>query len=267
MVAVIILMGAAGAVAAAMFWIRPADPPLLLTIPVCEYPDPAWPPNPWAEEDSDALQAVFPSAARPEKLYGSQELHLLQIKLQGLANRKANQAAVVHLTALGTTRGGTVYVVPGDAKPDDPATWLPVDAVLDAIAACPAKHKLLLLDLAHPITDPLRGPFAESVADRLDDQLRARAGRGELPFQVFTSCSKGELSLPLNEEHQSAFAFYLAEGLRGAADGFGQDGRADEQVRVHELKDYVTAHIIRWARDCRGVRQMPQLYGEGPDSN
>lgn len=264
-VATVVLLAAAGAVAGALFWIRPADPPLLLTIPVGEYPDPAWPPNPWAEEDSDALQAAFPSAAGQEKAYGSQELLLLQTKLQGLKKVKAKQPAVVHLTALGVTRGGTVYVVPGDAKPDDPSTWLPVDAVLDAVRDCPAKKKLLLLDLGHPLVDPLRGPLAESVADRLDDHLRARTGKGDLPFYVLTSCSKGELSLPLDEEQQSAFAFYLAEGLRGAADGFGPDGRLDDQVWAHELKDYVISHVTRWARDCRGVRQTPHLYGEGAD--
>jgi hypothetical protein len=262
-VAFIAFLAVAGAVAGVLTYIRGADPPQLVTIPISEYADPAWPPNPFAEEDCDALQAAFPDAAGQEKAYTSQELHLLRTKLEGLKKVKSSQPVVVHLTALGMTRGPTVYVVPGDAKPDDPDTWLPVDAVLDAVAGCPAKHKLLLLDLAHPISHPLHGPLAESIADRLDEHLRARSGRGELPFYVLTSCSKGELSLPLNEEQLSAFAFYLADGLRGAADGFGSDGRVDEQVRVHELTDFLVARVGRWARDCRGLRQTPRLYGDG----
>src|SRR6476469_9169825 len=66
-IAFVLLLAAAGAVVGALVWIRPADPPQLVTIPVPEYSDPAWPPNPFAEEDSDALQTAFPSAAGQEK--------------------------------------------------------------------------------------------------------------------------------------------------------------------------------------------------------
>ncbi|HEY1379668.1 MAG TPA: hypothetical protein VGF55_22890, partial [Gemmataceae bacterium] len=270
-VAVALLLAAAGAVAGALFWIRPAEPPVVLSVPVGEYRDRAWPPNPWAEQDSAAVQAAFPDLAARETAYGFQELHLLRSKLQALANVKAGQPLIVHLTALAVAHNGAVHVLPADAKPGDPATWLPLDLVLDALAACPAKQKLLLLDLSHPLAadppggTPGCGPLADAVADRLDEQLRARADADKLPLFVLTSCSKGELSLPLEEEHQSAFAFYVAEGLRGAADGFGPDGRADGRVRVHELADFVAARVARWARECRGLRQTPRLYGDRSD--
>src|SRR6202035_4007976 len=81
-IALALLLAAAGAVVGALFWIQPSDPPVLLTFPVSEYKDAAWPPNPWAEEDSDALQDAFPDLAGREKAYGAQELSLLQSKLQ-----------------------------------------------------------------------------------------------------------------------------------------------------------------------------------------
>ncbi len=270
-VAVALLLAAAGAVVGALLWIRPAEPPLLLSVPVGEYRDPAWPPNPWPEQDTAAVQAAFPDLAGRETAYGFQELHLLQSKLQALANVKAGQPLIVHLTALAAAHDGAVHVLPGDARPGEPSTWLPLDMVLDVLAACPAKHKLLLLDVAHPLAadppggTPGRGPLADAVADRLDDQLRARADAGRLPFFVLTSCSKGELSLPLDEEQLSAFAFYVADGLRGAADGFNPDRRADGRVRVRELADFAAARVARWARECRGLRQTPHLYGDAKD--
>jgi hypothetical protein len=264
-VALAAVLAAAGAVVGALFWIQPSDPPVLLTIPVSEYKDSAWPPNPWAEEDSDALQDAFPDLAGREKAYGYQELSLLQSKLQALRNVKAGQPVILHLSALGAVHGGVVYVVPGDAKPGDPSTWLKLDVVLDTLAACPAKHRLLLLDLAHPIADLVQGPLADTVADRLDEHLRVRADRDELPYFVLTSCSKGEFSLPMDEEQQSAFAFYLGDGLRGAAEGFGPKGKPDGRVRVTELAAFVTRRVGSWARDCRGVRQTPKLYGDFDD--
>jgi hypothetical protein len=260
-VAVLALLAVAGAVAGAFFWIGVADPPVLLTLSVGEYSDPAWPPNPWAEEDSDALQAALPYAAGQEKAYIDQEKSRLQKKLAGLATVKSKQSVVLHLSALAMTRGGVIYILPGDARQGDPDSWLPLAAVLDLFAACNSKNKLLLLDLAHPIVDPLRGPLAETVSDRLDEEL----GRRELPFYVLTSCSKGELSLPMDEEQQSAFAFYIADGLRGAADGFGPNGRVNDQIHVRELTEFVIDHVSRWARDCRGERQTPHLYGNGDD--
>ncbi len=264
-VALAALLATAGAVVGVLFWIRPSDPPVLLTIPISEYKDPAWPPNPWAEEDSDALQDAFPDLAGREKAYGSQELSLLQSKLQSLRNVKAGQPVILHLSALGAVHDGVVYVVPGDAKPGDPSTWLKLDMVLDALAACPAKHRLLLLDLAHPIANFFYGPLVENVADRLDEQLRARMDHGGLPYFVLTSCSKGELSLPMDDEQQSAFAFYVGDGVRGAAEGFGPKGQLDGRVRVEELAAYVTRRVGSWARDCRGVRQTPKLYGDFAD--
>ena len=259
------LLAAAGAIVGALFWIRPSDPPVLLTFPVSEYKDPVWPPNPWAEEDSDALQDSFPELAGREKAYGSQELTLLQSKLHALRNVKAGQPVILHLSALGAVQGGVVYLLPGDAKPGDPSTWLHLDVVLDALAACPAKHRLLLLDLAHPIANMFDGPLADSVSDRLDEHLRTRTDRGELPFFVLASCSKGEFSLPMDEEQQSAFAFYLGDGLRGAAEGFGPTGRVDGRIRVQELAAFVGQRVSRWARDCRDTRQTPKLYGDFED--
>jgi hypothetical protein len=265
-IALALLLAAAGAVGGALFWIRPADPLVLLTFPIGEYKDPVWPPNPWAEEDSDALQEAFPNLARGQKEYNYQELTRLPPRLhEELQTVKPGQPVVLHLTALGAVHDGIVYILPGDAKPGDPSTWLKLDVVLDALMACPAQHRLLLLDLAHPIANFYHGPLTDNVSTRLDEHLKARAAAGKLPYFVITSCSKDELSLPMDEERQSAFAFYLGDGLRGAADGFGPAHEHDGRVRVEELAAYVARRVGRWANDCRGVKQTPKLYGDFTD--
>jgi hypothetical protein len=267
--AVFALLAAAGAVVGALFWIQPANPPLVLSLPVSEYTDPALPPNPWAEEDAEAVQASFPEKeSSPEKAFNFQQLDRLQFKLQSLARAKSKQPVIVHLTALAAAPAGSVYILPGDALPGNPATWLPLDFLLDALASCKADHKLLLLDLAHPTANdppggcPGRGPLPDVVADRLDEQLQARRKAGKLPFFVLTSTSKGELSLPMDEEQKSAFMAYVADGLRGAAEAYGPDGRPDGRVRVRELAAFVTDRVGRWARDVRGLRQTPHFYGD-----
>jgi hypothetical protein len=264
--ALALFVAAAGAVIGALFWIQPSVPPVLLSIPIGEYEDRSLPPNPWAEEDSDTLREALPAAAGSEKGYNYQERTRLREVLQGLRNlTPVPPVVVVHLTALATVHEGGLYVLPGRAKPGVPGTWLPIDEVLDALTACPSKHKLLLLDLAHPTADLFHGPLADTVAERLHEHLLAKVKRNELPFFVLTACSSNELSLPMAEEQQSAFMFYVVDGLRGAAEGFGPNGQLDGRVRVTELADYVRTRVNRWARDCRGMRQTPRLYGEQAD--
>src|SRR5262245_30033169 len=62
-IALVALLAAAGGVAGLWFWVQPPSPVRFVEVPVAEYTDPAWPPNPWAERDSNALVSLFPSGA------------------------------------------------------------------------------------------------------------------------------------------------------------------------------------------------------------
>jgi hypothetical protein len=247
-----------------LLYIRPAEPPVMLSFPVSEYKLLTWPPNPFAEEDGDALQAAFPALPRRENNYDYQDEARLHAKLRELKAVQSDRPVIVHFTALGAVENGTVYILPG--KPgNDPSNWLKLDDVLDALEDCRAKHRLLLLDIAKPTANLFRGPLTDSVARHLDEHLTKRAAEGRLNYFVLTSCSADEFSLPMPEEQQAAFAFYLAEGIRGAADGFGATGQVNQRVQVGELAAYVTRRVSRWARDCRGTAQTPKLYGNAKD--
>src|SRR5262245_61623254 len=59
--------------------------PIFLGVAVTEYTNPNYPPNSWAQQDSDALRGLFGSDS--EQAFGGQEKHLLLQKLDDLTQR------------------------------------------------------------------------------------------------------------------------------------------------------------------------------------
>ncbi len=273
-----LLLIAGAVIGMIVFWPKPPAEPLFVSVPVGEYHDPSWPVNPWSRQDAEALAGCFPG--RASTAYDSQERDRFRALLgriagtvhdggTGQAGDGAKRPLVLHVTALAAVRDGKVYLLPGDARPADPGSWVPADEVLDAVEKSPAPHKLLLLDLAHPTADPFTGPLRDDAPAALDKLLKDRQKAG-LKFWVLTSCAPDETSLPADPERCSGFAFYLAEGLRGAADGY-QDGKPDakdrdKRVTVRELARFTAARVARWARIAHDRRQTPQLYGPADEA-
>lgn len=265
-IALLALLVIAGAVIGFfVFWTGTKPQPRLVSVPVGEYDHPSWPVNPWARQDADLLAAAFPDRAAVE--FASQQ----QDKFRALLNRlKSRDEAsgrtrplVLHVTALAAVRGRKVYLLPGDARPDGPASWVAVDDLLDEFDRAAAdRGKLLVLDLAHPTADPFSGVLRDEASDRLHDLLQARSAA--LPFPVVTACGPGEESLPADGERCSGFAFYLAEGLRGTADGYlapKTDQGRDGEVTLPELTAFLSGRVSRWARLVHDRPQTPRLYG------
>lgn len=249
----IALLAAAGGLVGLYFWIAPPNPARLVTVPVFEYTDPAWPANACAEFDSALLRASFPGGT--ENAFNFQEHERLAALLESL-KATSDRPVVLHLSALAVVRGNEVYLLPGHAKPDDPTTWLKLTDALTAFAAGAAKYKLLLLDLAHPVADPYRGPLADDVAGRVHDLFT----KNPPSYFVLCPCGPGEFSLPLGDKQASAFAYYIAQGMAGPADRYNARRETDGRVSVRELAAFVTARVSRWAEQNRGVRQTPVLY-------
>ena len=149
------LLALAGAAAALLFFLHPWQEPFFLTIPVTEYADPLLPPNPFAEQDGDALLALFPEGRR-RKAVESQQRDRLVKELDDLRNHR--EAVLVHLTAHARVRGEEVYVLPANANLGDPDTWLSLADILAALRRCPAPHKLLVLDITYPTADARPAP-------------------------------------------------------------------------------------------------------------
>jgi hypothetical protein len=242
---------------------RPADP-LLVSVPMGEYDDRGWSVNPWADRDASLLVPRFGGSSL--KAFGFQQRDRFGTLLAwvagsdeagatGLPPPDRRRPLILHLTALAVTRGGEVYVLPGDARTDNPEGWVNVRELLRAAADRNAPHTFLILDLAHPVADPFGGVLGDDVAATLN---RVLEGVG---FPVLTSCAPGETSLPADAAGCSAFAFYLAEGLGGTADGYADPRGPDGDVTIRELARFTAARVDRWARLTHGRRQTPALHG------
>ncbi len=280
--AVLMLFCVAGAFVGLLLLIRPPTEPLFVSVPIGEYADPGWPVNPWADQDAELLAARFHRPGRePDgvKAFSYQQADRLRALLDWVAGRSSvgtdlptherHRPLILHVSALAACREGRVYLLAGNARHDDltppPGSkdlslmngWVDIRDVLTAVDAWPIRHKFLILDLAHPTADPFGGQLLDDVATRLDAILQ------ETPpsFPVLTSCGPGERSLPADLERCSAFAFYLAEGLGGAADGYSVSGHHDGEVSIRELAAFTTARVDRWARLTHGRRQIPVLHG------
>jgi len=255
-----LILALAGAAAAWLFWPQGLPATGFITIPVREYDK--FPANAFALQDSELLLGRFPESLR-SKEYGKQEHGRLLSTLAGLQSRK-DEALVVHLQAHAVRDDKGVYVLPSDADPGVPATWIPLQDVLMSLRNCPAKHKLLLLDLMRPVADAKLGILADDVAEGVKAELDKEETPGLL---ILCACAPGQVSLVSEDLQLSVFGYYVDQGLSGRADGYTSRGRGsrDERVTVRELAEYLRGHVDRWARHNRGTRQTPVLYGKSED--
>lgn len=258
LVAVILLL--AGSVLAWLHFIRPFEPPYFLTIPITEYTARQFPPNPFARQDSDTLMQRF-AGDRCRNAFESQERAQLLKELEALKHRR-EAAVVLHLRAHALGRKDELFLLPGDAMPDDISTWLPFAQVLHALHQCAAKHKLLILDVMQPLADPRLGVLDNDAAERVHAMLKNHDDDGLL---VLCACSPGEISLVSEEWRRSVFGYYVDKGLCGAADGYGPEGKRDGLVTAKELAGFVKVRVARWARRNRNAAQTPMLLGKGSD--
>ncbi len=249
----------------------PAQPvnAYLVSVPFALYEDSSLPPVAFAEHDTQRLVVAMPGNA--ENAYNAGELTALRNKLDAIAqgtirlepgesNAKKledGQPFIFHIVGHAAVIDDGIAIMPLKADRNDPSSMLPLAEVIRALTECPAQKKLLLLDLGRAQTNPFLGPLQDDVTPRLHDWLSKQ--RNTLPCPVFVSCSPGEESLVIPQVQASAFAFYLAEGLKGAADGFGSTP-ADSKVKVRELCEFVRLRVARWARQNRDLPQLAKLY-------
>lgn len=257
-VLVAVLLALGGAALAWLLFVRGLPAPYVLSLPIREYTARQLPANAFAVQDSDVLLQHFPGDHK--KAYDSQTLDRIRKELSALRS-KADTPVVVHLTALALRHEDDVYLLPGDADPDRPETWLALRDVLRALRQCPSGHKLLLLDIMKPIANPRLGVLVDDVAGRVKSLVEKE---NDPQLLVLCACEGKQVSHVSEEAGLSIFAFYLDQGLRGHADGWGEGSR-DGRITVKELAAFVRERVQRWVWQNRGSRQAPTLLGSGPD--
>jgi hypothetical protein len=247
-----------GAIAAWLSYPQPFDPPYFLGLWVDQYEDDRLPPTPWAENDRSALTARWP---RSNHAFTSQSASLLRGELDNLTDRPADEVVVLFLAAraLPTPSGKGVSLLLADSRLDEPNRWLPLDEVFSRLRACPARHKFLLLDVAQPFASARDGLLSDDIATRLDPLLTA-AVEADPALRILSACSAGQVSLASPEVGHTLFAWHVLRGLQGRA-----ERKPDGRITFEELADYVRTEVDRCAWHQFGLRQTPQLFGQGKD--
>lgn len=296
------IMALAGAIVGMLSFISPAPRPRLIPLFVARHTTDRLPSPPMARNDLRNLDGrwyfagLLPSARRkptPASRTGQEfRSELTRLSRSPLDRRaavvvyvRANAAVLPAAGGAGKSTapgkgsgaaaaaaGPRVFILPADADSADPReadeippteAWVPLGEVLDALAECRARQKLLVLDL-NPLTLPragaLDGDVAAAVRAELKELDNLPKGKERYPL-VLTSCGPGETPLASDDLGRSAFGYYMEEALRGWADGVG--GVADGTVTVKELAAFVSARVDQWARSNRGARQQPALYQTG----
>ncbi len=280
---VAVSLGLLGVLLAAIEYLRPTPPPKFVSLTVREYAvrdyrDLHLPPNAFAVQDGQRLSKHFQDV---EGGLVSDTRTVFETKLSG--SDKA--PLVVYLNALAYVReaaakdpaqkdesdkrslGQRIIVLPADARAgEDDSKGIPFSDILDRLQARKGSTpKLLILDIMHPIANARLGIATDQVAEATQDYLafleKETPDKGKLPCFVLTACSAGQLSLISGELRASIFAYYVEEGVKGYADGFGEKGRRDGLISVHELADFVKFRVSRWAWMNRRTVQTPRLFG------
>src|SRR5262245_20255420 len=220
-VALGLLLALLGATAAWLLYLRPLPPAAFLGGWIDQYRDARLPANAWAAQDCQPFEKL---PWRHTNVFPNQELRLLT-KVLGDLSKGDDLPVVVLLSAHAAADSrGQVCLLPGDARPDNEKTWLPLADVLAYLRACPARQKLLVLDLMKPYADPRAGLLTDDMAARAQAALKEAVTR-DRRLCVLWACAPGQHSLSAPDLRHSAFAYYLLQGLGGRADGYGPDSR------------------------------------------
>jgi hypothetical protein len=252
-----------GVLAGMLTWLQPFTAPVLLPLWITEYRDPRFPVSAEADHDRAALEEGDYFRESSTTTFGSQERQSLSQELAALARMAPSESVVVFLSAFAAAdEVGQVVVFPADANPEDPGSPLRLRTVLETLRACPARYKLLVLDIMRPLADPRLGVLANDAADRVAADVEAVPDPSR---RVLCACSPGQVALTSENLGRSVFGYYFDEALRGWADGYNPQDRSEGRVAVGELVEFVRRRVDRWAQRSRDTRQTPLLLGSGPD--
>ncbi|HMF14569.1 MAG TPA: hypothetical protein VKE94_19775, partial [Gemmataceae bacterium] len=201
----------AGAIAALIWWIHAPPKPRFVGVWIDQYTDGHVPPNPWSAQNRDALLGL---GWRDKHHFGRQELTSVRADLAALHDER-DPSIVVYLGARAMAGdGGDVAVLPSDADLERPESWLSLRDVLRSVSACPAKHKLLVLDIMESFVAPRSGVLVDDVATRTEALVK-KATDDDPNLLVLSACAAGQTALDSQDLGHSVFAYYLLRGLSG----------------------------------------------------
>jgi hypothetical protein len=153
--------------------------------------------------------------------------------------------------------GKAVYLVPLEGILDDPKTLIPLTWVYDRLANCPARQRILILDVCR--FDPGQG--LERVAPGpMSPAMQAALAKPPPGVQVWSSCAAGQQSIDLFEG--SLFQQALCDVLKNRAVKGIQE--PTDPIAVEPLHRRVADYLAQHLRGEK-FKQVPLLFGKDPN--
>lgn len=146
------------------------------------------------------------------------------------------------------------YLMPTDGDPDLlEDTGLRMSRIHEYLAKCPARQKVLILDCCHSAAAARSG----SAPATKFNPAKVPTGSG---FVQLFSCAADQVSVERDDLKQGIFSYYLAEGLRGAADA-AESANHDGLVTFEELYHYVYQQVSERSRKRQTPVKAEQVEG------
>jgi hypothetical protein len=246
-----------------MWFLRPPKMDLI-AIAVADYTNPEVPPIAYCYEDLEALRAVLDPESSERSSWNdatTDKIAQLDTALRETSNSHDN--VLVYIKAHGVSLNGAPYLLDASFALRGRSGRLSIDKLLESVAESPARIKLLVLDTGHLESDPRMGMLANEFTHLVVKAVARRPASDNV--WVLTSNSLFERAQVSLKDQRSAFCYYLAEGLKGAADGVLSDVESDGLVQLDELFTYVREHTVQYARLISSDRQSqtPTLLRSG----
>jgi hypothetical protein len=245
-------------------WFATGPRPYFVAFWVGPYDRPEIPPTAWLDADRRALKEDRVFSRSDSRSDGDEKttLEVMQRRLEDLAARPRDEDVVVYLSAYAVVdHDKKIQIMAADSTPYAVKTQLPLSWVLDRLKGCPAKNKLLVLDIMRGMIDPRDvGGTADGVGDLLAGALQDGADPNRLndpDLIVIAACGPGQMALGSESLRHSVFGYFFHQGLTTREADVDGDGA----VSVRELGGYLSRNVDAWAMHYRGVHQGPVLLG------
>jgi len=200
-----------------------------------------------------------------KKKYRSTQRNILRMLSKFKKNTLSRQTLLVFFTGHGKGK----YLLPYDFEPGFEDSGLELSKVVHRIKNAGAGKKFFFIDACHS-GRAIDGGFVKDAKDyTIDQTIFGERENQEEGFFTITSSRAEENSYVDETADISYFTKYLVKGLKGEADGFGRNNRANCVVELPELHEYLEQSVSDAViKDIRpkvneDVTQRPNILATG----
>lgn len=270
-------LGAVLTIVVVLFWyLYPIAPPRLVVIHAT-YQGPLLAPNTFADRD---VQALASSQEVLETHYATTQSMTAEAIRDQLAQmpdfpawqrwlRWKKNTLLVYVNAFGVSLWdpahkqtqpyllGSDFRIPTRMGAPEQFGAVPFKEVLDAVVACQADKKILVLDCQRLDHHWPMGVLQNDFVTKAQIEINSLDKEKNRDLFVLFSCSAGQRTHYDPEFGLSPFARFFLEGLTGAGDLAVNGGNNDGRVQIKEAADYARARVADWALKNRLEPQEP----------